>query len=135
MRSKLFAKLVRSAFVAMASEPSRPRSALNAPMASEAVAMDLESVYSRAVEADLWINPGTAADLESIRAYDGRFTHLDVMSEGRVFNNNARMSPGGGNDYWESGTVRPDLILADLIKVIHPHHIPDHELFYYQKLK
>jgi iron complex transport system substrate-binding protein len=40
----------------------------------------------------------------------------------------------GGNDYWESGIVHPDVILADLVKILHPDLLPDHELYYYQHI-
>lgn len=102
---------------------------------TEAVPLDLESVYSRAIGADIWINPGVAGSLEELTRFDERFSELPALERGMVFNNNARMSPGGGNDYWESGTVRPDLVLADLIAVFHPDQLPDHSMFYYRKLK
>ena len=82
---------------------------------AQAVPLDLESVYMRAVNADIWINPGAAGSLTDILLLDERLGDLDVVKKGHVFNNNARSSPAGGNDYWESGTVRPDLVLADLI--------------------
>ena len=102
---------------------------------TEAIPMDLESVYSRAVMADVWINPGVANTLEELIRYDDRFRELPVLERGEVYNNNARMGREGGNDYWESGTVRPDLILADLISVFHPELLADHSMFYYRKLK
>jgi iron complex transport system substrate-binding protein len=102
---------------------------------AEATPMDLESVYSRAVNADVWINPGVAGSLEELIRFDERFGLLPVVGNGDVYNNNARMSPGGGNDYWETGTFRPDLILADLISIFHPGLFPDHSMFYYRKLK
>ena len=92
---------------------------------SEAMPLDLESVFSRAVSADIWINPGVASSIED----------LPVLKKGSIYNNNARMSEGGGNDYWESATVRPDLILADLISVFHPELLRDHSMLYYKKLK
>ncbi|MCP4313494.1 MAG: ABC transporter substrate-binding protein [Bacteroidetes bacterium] len=101
----------------------------------EAVPYDLESVFSRAVNADIWINPGNAGSLNELTAFDERFGELPVVRQGSVFNNNARMSGGGGNDYWESGTVRPDLVLADLISVFHPALLADQSMFYYMKLK
>jgi iron complex transport system substrate-binding protein len=58
-----------------------------------------------------------------------------VLKNGHVFNNDARSSLAGGNDYWESGTVRPDLVLADLIEVFHPDLLTDHSFVYYRQLK
>ena len=64
-----------------------------------------------------------------------RFMDLRVVRQGQVFNNNRRTNAAGGNDYWESGTVRPDLVLADLIRVFHPDILADHGLVYYRQLK
>lgn len=102
---------------------------------TEAFPLDLESVFSRAVGADVWINPGVATSLDELRAFDERFGELPVLRRGNIYNNNARMSEGGGNDYWESATIRPDLVLADLISVFHPDLLRDHSMFYYKKLK
>lgn len=102
---------------------------------TQAVPLDLESVYLRAVNADIWINPGAASSLNDILQLDSRLGDLQVVKRGHVFNNNARVSNGGGNDYWESGTVRPDLILADLIGVLHPDLLTDHQFVYYRQLK
>ena len=44
------------------------------------------------------------------------------------------MSKNGGNDYWESGVVHPERLLADLIHIMHPDMLPDRELYYYQRL-
>ena len=52
-----------------------------------------------------------------------------------MYNNNLRISPGGGNDYFESAPVNPNRVLADLIEIFHPGLITDHELFYYKKLE
>jgi iron complex transport system substrate-binding protein len=102
---------------------------------TEAIPLDLESVYSKAVEADIWINPGLARSLDELVRFDERFAGLPTVVNGSVYNNTARFSPGGGNDYWESGTIRPDLILADLLVIFHPGILPDPSLFYYRKLK
>ncbi|MGW8315600.1 MAG: ABC transporter substrate-binding protein [Bacteroidales bacterium] len=101
----------------------------------QAIPLDLESVYSRALEADVWINPGVAASLDQLAGFDERFTDLPVFRKGAIYNNDRRIGPGGGNDYWESGTVCPDVILEDLIRVFHPDLLKDHPLKYYRKLQ
>ena len=35
-----------------------------------------------------------------------------------IYNNTLRTTPEGGNDFWESGAMRPDLILQDLIAIL-----------------
>ncbi len=102
---------------------------------TEAIPLDLESVYAKAVLADIWINPGAANNLNELNQFDERFRDLPVLQKGQVFNNNNRLTVTGGNDYWESGAVRPDLVLADLIEVFHPDLLNDHRFIYYRKLK
>ena len=56
------------------------------------------------------------------------------MKEGRVYNNILRTNASGGNDYFESGVVRPDLVLRDLIKIFHPDLVAD-DFIYYKRLE
>lgn len=96
--------------------------------------IDIESAMLRGFKADFWLNPGQYASLAELAAADPRFADLPVFAADRVYNRNAQVSPNGANDYWESGSVYPDRILADLISIFHPELLPDHELFYYRKL-
>jgi len=45
-----------------------------------------------------------------------------------------RTSTKGANDYWESGVVYPDLVLRDMLKIMHPEAVNE-EFVYYQQLK
>jgi len=40
----------------------------------------------------------------------------------------------GGNDYWESGLLYVDELLADLIVIFHPEILPTRALKYYKPL-
>ncbi len=100
----------------------------------EAIPLDIESVYDRASEADIWINTGAARTPADILAVDPRLGLFRAFKNGSLFNNDRRASVDGGNDYWESGPVNPDLILKDLIRIFHPHLLPGHRLIYYRKL-
>ncbi len=102
---------------------------------SEAEPVNIESVFSRALEADYWLNPGVANNLAVILAHDPRFAKLKSFQNGNVFNNNRRVSPGGGNDYWESGIIHPEVILEDLIHIFHDSIINQKDLKYYFKLE
>lgn len=93
-----------------------------------------ESIFASASEADYWLNTGTWNSLAEGLTTDERFRLFEAFRAGRVFNNNARTNGRGGNDYWESGYARPNEILADLIRIFHPHLLPEHELKYYKRL-
>jgi len=99
------------------------------------IAADLESVFLKALEADVWINPGNAGSLDHIFGMDQRFSNIKAFKENMVYNSIKRINKNGGNDYWESGAVHPDLILMDLIKIFHPELLKEQDFVYYRKLK
>lgn len=103
--------------------------------APNSVPYSVEAVFNMATEADVWINPGIAATLNEIAASDRRMTKLPVYKSGNVWNNRNRMTDEGGNDYWESAVVRPDLLLGDFISILHPELLPGRLPFYYRKLE
>lgn len=102
---------------------------------SNSVPVSVESVFRKATDAEIWINPGTADMLSDIAASDHRMASLSLYRGGRIWNNRGRVRPDGGNDYWESGVVRPDLLLKDFISIIHPELLPDHDQYYYIRLE
>lgn len=78
----------------------------------------LEQAYELSLQADIWLNPGPCNSLNELEAYHHSFHLFGPLKNGLpVYNNTLRMTPEGGNDFWESGSVRPDLILEDLINI------------------
>jgi iron complex transport system substrate-binding protein len=96
--------------------------------------LDFETVLATAGDAEYWLNPGQWKSLADGLDADRRFRLFAAFRKSRVYNNDARVAPTGGNDYFESGYMRADLVLADLIAIFHPGVLPDHELYYYRRL-
>ncbi|MEX2444298.1 MAG: ABC transporter substrate-binding protein [Alkalispirochaeta sp.] len=97
--------------------------------------LDLESVLSRAAEADFWINLNMGwTGRDDVREADPRLAAFAPYQSRRMYHHNARVRPSGANDFWESGATRPDLVLADLVHILHPDLLPDHDLTYYRRL-
>lgn len=84
-------------------------------------------------QADVWVGV-QANTLEELGETDSKYKSFKAYQNGEVYNTNKRTTPSGGNDYWESGVARPDLLLSDMIKILHPNLMPDYRLTYYQKL-
>jgi iron complex transport system substrate-binding protein len=100
----------------------------------ESYPINIEAIIEKGSVADLWIDTGSAKSLNEIKSVDERLVYTQPWKTGKVYNNYARMSAGGGNDFFESGVVQPHLILKDLIKIFHPDLLPGHQLYYYIKL-
>lgn len=100
----------------------------------ESYVISFEHALTWANKADVWINMGNLSSKKEIVATDSRFEKFKVLNEGKVFNNIKLLSEQGGNDFWESGTVHPNLVLRDLILIFHP-DIIDADRMYYQEIK
>lgn len=94
----------------------------------------LETAYGLIQKADYWINVGSVTTLDELKTVNPKFADAKAVREKTVYNNNLRLTPTGGNDYWESAVVRPDVVLRDLIRIFHPELVSD-SLYYYRHLK
>ncbi len=94
-----------------------------------------ERMYDLGLKADIWLDPGQTLSAKEIQGIDPRFADFSAFQSGKIYNSNRRLNAlGSGNDYYESGVVYPQRILADLIKILHPELVPHHQLYYYQQL-
>ena len=101
---------------------------------SGSISSNIESALVNFSKADVWV--GTQANsLNELGKLDAKYKLFKAYKEGNVYNYNKRMNATGGNDYWESAVARPDLILSDMIKALHPELLPHYEFTYMQKLK
>lgn len=98
----------------------------------ESLPFDIESIFAKASEADVWLNTGTAHNKNDIVKVDERFKQFKPLHQSVIFNNNRRVNQFGGNDYWETGLIEPHVILKDMIKIFHPDLMPEHKLVYYK---
>ncbi|MDR0712878.1 MAG: ABC transporter substrate-binding protein [Bacteroidales bacterium] len=101
----------------------------------ESFPVTIEAAINKGVTADIWINTGAARSLAEIKATDERLSLAKPWQTGQVFSNFARATENGGNDFFESGIVRPHVVLKDLIRIFHPDLLPNHSLYYYLQLK
>ncbi len=99
------------------------------------IPLSFEAVFERAGDAKVWFTSGLdwfkRAD---VLAANERYGAFAAFRESRVYNHNARVNEHKANDYWESGIIEPDIVLADVIKILHPDRLPDHHLKYYRWL-
>lgn len=97
--------------------------------------LSFEAVYDRAHDADYWIGAASFNSLEEIRSKDPRYANFKAFQNGNVYTYNKRVTENGGNDYFETGFARPDIVIKDLVKILHPELLPEYSLYFYQKLE
>lgn len=97
------------------------------------IACTVEEVLIKFHDADIWIGSDAHSSKE-LDASNPKYKLFKAFRNHRVYNINKRSTPQGGNDYWESGVIRPDLLLKDMIKVVHPELLPNYRLTYMEQL-
>lgn len=103
-------------------------------VSSVSMPFGIENVYLRALTADYWLNIGSVNSKNEISLIDERLADLNCFKNGNLYNNNKRITMNGGNDYWESGSLYPHLILKDIATILHPDLFNQKELFFYRKI-
>jgi iron complex transport system substrate-binding protein len=94
----------------------------------------IENVYMKAMYADYWLNIGDVTTREEIMMIDPRLKELPCYRRGHLYNNNKRVTNEGGNDYWETGAVKPHLILKDIGSILHPEIFAGSDLYFYRRI-
>lgn len=101
---------------------------------SASIPTTIEEALLHFSKEDIWIGV-QANSLEELEKTDSKYRLFKAYQTGNVYNTNKRMNNAGGNDYWESGVARPELLLSDLIKICHPELLSDYELIFFEQLK
>jgi iron complex transport system substrate-binding protein len=101
---------------------------------SGSLPLNVESVLRDFANTDVWLNCNFSSIKELINS-DAKHKLFKPVLSGQVYNFNKRLLPSTANDFWESAIARPDLLLSDVISILHPELLPGYETVYANKLK
>lgn len=82
------------------------------------IPLGIETVLQQFADADVWVGC-PARSLAELAQMDEKHTWFKAYKNGEVYNFAKRTTEQGGNDFWETGVVRPDYILSDLIGILY----------------
>ena len=100
---------------------------------SGSLGLDIESVLTQFGDADIWF--GCSSDsYKELENMDSKYILFKSVKDQRVYNNHNRVTPAGGNDYFESAIAHPDLVLSDIIKAAYPELLPGYSFTYIKPL-
>ena len=84
---------------------------------SRELRFSLEQVVALADSVDVWLNPGMFSTAEEILAEEPRVSVIKAFREKRVYQNDGRKGPGGGNDFYESAVTYPEELLGEMFQI------------------
>lgn len=96
--------------------------------------VDVEVVLEKGANANFWITTFSQNknDIEHIK--QSKYQLIKAVKENAVYSNTNRTRVLGGNDFWETGNLRPDLILKDIVGIIHEEKMSFDSLYFYKRL-
>ena len=97
------------------------------------IPLSLEAVYKACANADFWIASANTLN-EDFTKKDERYRMFSAYKNQQIFVSSARINNSGGNDYWESAIIHPELQLQDFIQIFHPNLLDTNKLIYYKNL-
>ncbi len=99
------------------------------------LSLNLESVLEKGHDADVWVGPGQFTSLEEMKNASQVYTQFKAFKTGKVYSYSMKKGATGGVIYYELAPNRPDLVLKDLIQILHPELFRDRELYFFNKLQ
>jgi len=99
------------------------------------ISANLETVLEKGQNADFWIGPGQFTGLDQMQEAHSVYAQFGAFQHSEVYSFTNKKGATGGVLYYELAPNRPDLVLKDIIKILHPEALPEHELFFFSKLQ
>ena len=99
------------------------------------VNVPFEKAYMMANTADYFIHLNSCINKHEVCNDFPMIKNLKAYKLNHLYNNNLRINDQLANDFWESGIVQPDKILADLIGIFHSTSTKNYSPVYYRKIE
>lgn len=99
------------------------------------LSLPFEAVYEKAQDAHIWIGPAQFTSLREMAADNPHYKKFLSYQNKKVYSFSTKKGKTGGVIYYELAPNRPDLVLRDMIKILHPNLLPDHQLYFFEKLQ
>jgi iron complex transport system substrate-binding protein len=98
------------------------------------LSLSIETVLERAKNADIWITSGQFSSLSEMENTNKHYTQFEAFKHKKVYSFAKNKGKTGGILYYELAPNRPDLVLKDILKMVHPELLPDYKMFFFEQL-
>jgi iron complex transport system substrate-binding protein len=99
------------------------------------LSLSFETVFEKAATADIWITSGQFETLKEMTDTNPHYAKFDAFTTKNVYTFSRKKGTTGGVLYYELAPNRPDLVLKDLVKILHPELLVGYQPFFFEKLK
>jgi iron complex transport system substrate-binding protein len=99
------------------------------------LSLSFETVFEKAAMADVWITSGQFSSLSEMTNSNPHYAKFKAFKIKNVYSFSGKKGKTGGILYYELAPNRPDIVLKDLVKILHPELLPSYTPFFFEKLK
>ena len=99
------------------------------------LSLSFETVYFKAKDADFWITSGQFSTLSEMTNSNPHYAKFKAFKNKNVYSFSGKKGKTGGILYYELAPNRPDIVLKDIVKILHPELLPSYTPFFFEKLK
>jgi iron complex transport system substrate-binding protein len=99
------------------------------------LSLSWESVLYIAQEADYWVAPAQFTSYAEMETSSPHYMQFEAFQDKKIYTFADTIGETGGTLYYELAPQRPDLVLKDLIHILHPGLLPGHEPFFFKPLR
>ncbi|TDP59448.1 ABC transporter substrate-binding protein [Flavobacterium dankookense] len=99
------------------------------------LSLSFETVFEKAKNADIWITSGQFSTLKEMTDANSHYAQFDAFKNKNVYSFTRKKGKKGGILYYELAPNRPDIVLKDLVKILHPELLVGYEPFFFEKIK
>ncbi|MCA6422318.1 MAG: ABC transporter substrate-binding protein [Flavobacterium sp.] len=99
------------------------------------LSFSFETVFEKAAMADVWITSGQFSSLSEMTNSNPHYAKFKAFKNKNVYSFSGKKGKTGGVLYYELAPNRPDLVLKDLVKILHPELLSSYKPVFFEKLK
>ncbi|MEO0047003.1 MAG: hypothetical protein RL705_2194 [Bacteroidota bacterium] len=99
------------------------------------LSLSFETVFEKAKNADFWITSGQFSSLKEMTDMNPHYAQFTAFKNKNVYSFSGKKGKTGGILYYELAPNRPDIVLKDIVKILHPEMLPSYQPFFFEKLK
>lgn len=99
------------------------------------LSLSFETVFEKAKNAEFWFTSGQFSTLEAMTNANPHYNQFKAFQNKNVYSFTRKKGEKGGVLYYELAPNRPDLVLKDLVKILHPELLKNYQLYFFEKLQ
>ena len=97
--------------------------------------LSFETVLEQGKNADIWITSGQFSTLEEMIHSNPHYNQFKAFKNKNVYSFNSKKGEKGGVLYYELAPNRPDIVIKDIVKILHPNLLKNYKPYFFEKLK